>query len=77
MKTAKTDAADDGVDGLSDFGCEKSRTVDCICPKCGAKHRLKMLWTGRGVPRKFCPICKHYSTSISDLEPAKTVSACF
>ena len=30
----------------------------CICPKCGRKHKVKMRWIGRGVPRKFCPPCK-------------------
>lgn len=32
--------------------------VDCKCPKCGKTHRVTMFWTGRGVPRKFCPQCK-------------------
>lgn len=32
--------------------------VDCKCPKCGKIHRLTMFWTGRGVPRKYCPQCK-------------------
>jgi rubredoxin len=32
--------------------------VDCKCPKCGKIHRVTMFWTGRGVPRKYCPRCK-------------------
>lgn len=32
--------------------------VDCKCPKCGRAHRVTMFWTGRGVPRKYCPQCK-------------------
>ena len=47
----------------------KEKSTECICPKCGARHRLKLLWTGRGKPRKFCPICKHYSNSMGDTEP--------
>lgn len=77
MKTAEKESMlESAVDCLPDFVLEKSRSIDCICPKCGTTHKLKMLWTGRGVPRKFCPICKHYSTSINDMEPAKIVTAC-
>ncbi|UCF94632.1 MAG: hypothetical protein JSW39_10890 [Desulfobacterales bacterium] len=32
--------------------------VECLCPKCGRKHILKFPWTGRGIPRKYCPQCK-------------------
>jgi hypothetical protein len=45
---------------------KESLTVKCICPKCGSNHRMKMLWTGRGKPKKFCPPCKIF---ISSLEP--------
>jgi Zn ribbon nucleic-acid-binding protein len=62
--------AEKGLERIQQL-CLKERSIQCICPKCGARHRLKMLWTGRGVPRKFCPICKHYSSSISDVEPCK------
>lgn len=44
----------------------ESLTVKCVCPKCGSKHRMKMLWTGRGKPKKFCPPCKIF---VSSLEP--------
>ncbi len=54
--------------------CLSEKSTECMCPKCGAKHRVKMAWTGRGKPRKFCPICKHYSTSISDAEPCRISS---
>lgn len=43
-----------------------SLTVKCECPKCGSDHRMKMLWTGRGKPKKFCPTCKIF---VSSLEP--------
>ena len=33
--------------------------VHCICPKCRKEHDVYMLWTGRGVPRKYCGSCKH------------------
>jgi hypothetical protein len=34
------------------------RFVHCICPKCAEHHNVYMLWTGRGVPRKYCGNCK-------------------
>ena len=47
----------------------KEKSTECICPKCGARHRLKILWTGRGKPRKLCPICKHYANTMGDTDP--------
>ena len=41
-------------------------TVECVCPKCGTSHRMKMLWSGRGKPKKYCPPCKSF---VSTLEP--------
>jgi hypothetical protein len=32
--------------------------VECICPKCGQKHKMNFHWIGRGTPRKYCPTCK-------------------
>ena len=37
----------------------------CICPKCGRKHKVKLRWIGRGVPKKFCQPCK---VALSDYE---------
>ncbi|MFO7714540.1 MAG: hypothetical protein R6V78_08880 [Desulfosarcina sp.] len=34
------------------------RFVRSICPKCTAHHNVYMMWTGRGVPRKYCCNCK-------------------
>ena len=61
-------ATEQGIECIQTI-CLNEKSTECVCPKCGAKHRLKMAWTGRGVPRKFCPICKHYSSSINDTEP--------
>jgi len=41
-------------------------TVECICPKCGTTHKMKMLWSGRGKPKKYCPPCKSF---VSGMEP--------
>ena len=43
-------------------------TVDCICPKCGTHHKMKLRWTGRGKPKKFCQPCKTFVTSIEQVE---------
>jgi hypothetical protein len=45
-----------------------SLTVECICPKCGTSHRVKMLWSGRGKPKKYCPPCKSYVSTIEPIE---------
>ncbi len=41
-------------------------TIECVCPKCGTAHRMKMRWSGRGKPKKYCPPCKNF---VSTLEP--------
>lgn len=33
------------------------KTIRCICPKCGRKHKRALFWSGRGVPKKFCNNC--------------------
>lgn len=30
----------------------------CRCPKCRELHRMKIFWTGRGMPWKYCHDCK-------------------
>ncbi|BBO78385.1 hypothetical protein DSCW_58020 [Desulfosarcina widdelii] len=42
------------------------RFVRCICPKCAADHSVYMLWTGRGVPRKYCGSCKSMVSTYGD-----------
>ncbi len=46
-------------------------TVKCVCPKCGANHRMKMLWTGRGRPKKFCAPCKIFVSSVEHVDFCK------
>jgi hypothetical protein len=36
----------------------KKKLVRCICPRCHQRHLVYMLWTGRGMPRKYCPMCR-------------------
>ena len=43
-------------------------TVNCVCPKCGSDHRMKMLWSGRGKPKKFCPPCKIFVSSLEHVD---------
>lgn len=33
------------------------RWTECICPKCGGRHKLRMYWTGTGTPRMYHPKC--------------------
>ncbi|MBC8394408.1 MAG: hypothetical protein H8E17_17800 [Deltaproteobacteria bacterium] len=47
-----------GPDDFDDDNYFDSTQVECLCPKCGAAHVMKLLWIGRGTPRKFCPSCK-------------------
>lgn len=32
--------------------------VRCVCPRCGRGHTQTFCWTGRGVPRVYCPRCR-------------------
>ena len=43
-------------------------TVECICPKCGTEHRMKLLWSGRGKPKKYCPPCKSFVSTIEPID---------
>jgi len=43
----------------------------CICPKCRRKHTFRMAFTGRGIPRKRCTVCKislRRSTGMNSIE---------
>jgi transposase-like protein len=51
--------ADPEFDALSEVKGSGKSKVECICPGCGKMHVMKMRWTGRGVPRKFCESCRH------------------
>ena len=37
---------------------DPKKKVECICPKCGQRHKMAFHWIGRGTPRKYCPLCK-------------------
>jgi hypothetical protein len=34
------------------------KKIECICPKCGQRHKMAFHWIGRGTPRKYCAPCK-------------------
>ena len=42
---------------------DATQTV-CICPICRQLHKVKMNWTGRGMPRKFCMECRQCRPSL-------------
>ena len=58
----------DEEDCLRPVKLKQSLTVKCECPKCGSSHRMKMLWTGRGRPKKFCPTCKIFVSSVECID---------
>ena len=41
-------------------GLPGERPTEAVCPKCGRKHTVKMFWTGKGTPRRFCDKCRPY-----------------
>ena len=43
-------------------------TIECVCPKCGTEHRMKLLWSGRGKPKKYCPPCKSFVSTIEPID---------
>ena len=53
------DPESDQVSEVEGFGKSK---VECICPRCGKMHIMKIWWIGRGVPRKFCQNCRDRET---------------
>ena len=42
------------VNSTPRFGVVCKKIWACICPRCGQTHKLKLFWTGNGVPKKFC-----------------------
>jgi hypothetical protein len=55
-------------DDTPDIQCGDGITMECVCPKCGVTHRMKILWAGRGRPKKFCQACKMYIATLETVE---------
>jgi uncharacterized protein (DUF983 family) len=55
-------------DEIPVFNSGDGITMECICPKCGIIHRIKILWAGRGKPKKFCQACKMYIATLETVE---------
>jgi hypothetical protein len=69
MTASRKDHGLKGEEDLFDqIEVQESLTVECVCPKCGSDHRMKMLWTGRGKPKKFCAPCKIFVASIEPVD---------
>ncbi len=65
----------DEFEDLPQFQSGDGITMECTCPKCGVTHRMKILWAGRGRPKKFCQACKMYIATLETVElPCTTVS---
>lgn len=58
---------------LPDPDCGKS-LIECICPKCGVHHKMKLCWTGGGVPRKYCSSCRKnvFNYDFDEFSPLNT-----
>ena len=55
-------------DEIPEFNSGDGITMECTCPKCGITHRMKILWAGRGKPKKFCQACKMYIATLETVE---------
>jgi hypothetical protein len=55
-------------DDIPEFNGGDGITMECVCPKCGVTHRMKILWAGRGKPKKFCQACKMYIATLETVE---------
>lgn len=40
--------------------------TECYCPCCEKTHKIKLYWTGRYKPRKFCHCCKEVNKGVDD-----------
>ena len=56
--------ADQEHDAVAESRRSGKSMVECICPCCGELHTMKIHWSGRGVPRKFCESCRERKTSL-------------
>lgn len=55
-------------DELCRYPGEDGITMECLCPKCGHSHRMKLLWAGRGTPKKFCQPCKAWIATLETVD---------
>jgi len=39
------------------------RSLECICPKCGNRHKKVLFWTGNGTPRIYCYNCERIGSN--------------
>lgn len=57
----------------------KPKMTVCFCPRCEKTHTKNFLWTGRGIPRKFCGKCKdslpffNEDTGIAELHKTSSI----
>jgi hypothetical protein len=63
-KRVPLEDVDDDFDQRAEARKSGKSKVECICPGCGKIHIMKILWTGRGMCRKFCESCRDRQTPI-------------
>lgn len=49
--------------------------IRCICPRCRKTFNAYLMWTGRGIPRKYCTDCKVAINNYDDSAIYETTSA--
>jgi len=47
----------------------KQKLTPCVCPRCTARHKKMIFWTGNIPARKFCPSCEQIAERDYSLEP--------
>lgn len=50
----------------------RKKKTECLCPLCRRTHLLKIWWTGRYIPRKYCPNCLHIMDVMFESPERKT-----
>ena len=53
---------------LNKWTPKKAKPTSCVCPRCAAKHKKMMFWTGTLPARKFCPTCEQVAERDFDIE---------
>ena len=48
----------------------RSRLTKCVCPRCGSRHKRKMVTAEKGrVMRMYCDHCRRYISRMSPFAP--------
>lgn len=56
----------------AEYASDNKLQVLCKCPRCEKEHEKLMQWTGRGMPRVYCQVCRPLVASVCDTVFAKS-----